>query len=567
MLPGGTESGVAPVFIPNDVQPGTHYLGVILDVTNVVPERNEDNNHLMSTQRINIMGPSRPDLIPMAVNPQGVSLKAGRERQIDVTIRNQGDLSVSAWSVDLSLTTQDPNPPPSDGWFPTPPFGIYSTVSLGRFTETVSISPGSETTVALPVEIPLTYTPVLSFTPRPLEGYFYLRIKVDPQNLISEANESNNTFTRPNSVYIVQPPDLVPISVTGTTSADVGSQVTVTIRVCNYGDGYAGAGWGGWETGIYLQDNTTMVLVERFIENGEYEPNRCYSSTNTVSLPPNIAPGVYHWRVSVDEQDAVEEINPFNTAELNNTVNGSIIAILPVVDLTPMQVSGPADAIQGTTIPVDWSVTNQGTGDDLNSWIMQLVISPDNEITSSDYVLLSKSVPPVGHGSVVSWTEDVVVGTDPGTYYLGIVADASNTVPERDETNNVMASAVALDVLPQPDLTPTAVQGPNQRHAGTSMIVSTDVANQGGGAAPAGWTRQLYISSDATISGDDTLLGTFLEAASLAPNGTISSQDNVTIPDTTPTGDYYIGVILVTPFPDSNTSNNSLASSQVIRIR
>jgi len=468
------------------------------------------------------------------------------------------------WEIELRLTNN--NPVPSDDWIPVPGDIFHTVIYLGRFTESESISPGSEYTSTLNVDIPLTYRPVLSMYEKQLEGYFYLRINVDPLHLISEANESNNNFTNPYPVHVSQPPDLSPIAVSGTSTADVGSQVTATAVICNHGNGYAWS-WNGWITGIYLQNNTSTILIERFSESREYEPSSCYESTRTVTLPQDIPPGTYHWRIIVDEQNQVEEINKWGTAEMNNESNGSIIEILPVVDLAPMTVIGPENAIQGSTISVDWSITNQGTGEDLNTWILQLVISPDDEINSSDNVLLNKSVPPVASGSVISWTDEVDVSVNTGTYYLGIIVDATNTVQERDETNNVLASSTALIILPQPDLIPTSVQGPNQARTGDNITVSTDVANQGTGAAPAGWTRQTYLSSDEIISEEDQLLGMVSATSPLNPGGTISSQDNIVIPDTTPVGNYYLGVILVATFPETDTSNNSIASSRDIRIR
>ncbi len=556
LVPGATTVYTPRLHVPLAAPTGSYYLGVIVDATGTVREFDETNNALSTTGLIPVTG--HPDLAPTGLDYVGMLV--GLPTTVAFTVKNEGALPVPAgWQGSIFLsqtrTTQFPHA------------GTAVIVPLGSYTETSAISPGSQVSRTQQVVIPPTYTSsgntiLPSGNTIPLVGSWFLSVTLDGQNAVNEGSERNNRDSM--AVTIAPPPDLVPIIISGPATADVGSQVTLTIQVANSGLGYVP---NGWSAAIYLVGSAGAVLVERFTETAVYGALSSVVSSRTLSLPATMTPGSYTWRFVADEGNNAFEFNNYGTAESNNTLDGSSVQILSAVDLVPTTVGGPASVIQGDVIPVTWSVANRGGGSDPATWIARLVLSTDNTIDAGDATLGDFPQAPVAAGAVAQGSATVRVTSAPRTYYLGLVADPTLAVIERDETNNVFVGGATITVLPPPDLVPTTVGGPNQVQAGNGITITTTVSNQGPGSAPGGWVRQIYLSTDPTISTADVLLAAFTDQTTIASGGSSTAQDGVTVPASTPRGDYYLGVILVPPYPETSTANNVLGSTAKLRVR
>ncbi len=555
------------VVIPPNIVPGKYMLAVVLDVTRIIPESNESNNYLAKEIVINYERPDtlKPDLIPVSIESPPLNY-SGKSYIITSTIKNQGNKLFSReLNIRIYLTSGNPNL--SDNLVPDY-FVENPVILIGDSTHLCFIPPGNEYTSNMEVNLPFNYNPLIIPDPfgsqKPLEGYWYTKIVVDPQNKVAESNETNNVLFSSNTNYITQPPDIYPADLESSDSAEVGSQITFTLTVCNSG-GYL-PNWQGYEIEILLENATNTVFVEQFRELTPCDPAYCNQIVHTVSLPSDIPAGIYHWKAVVDKQNSIEELNRFNTAESNNELNGNIIELKPVVDLVPTDLNVPDNIIQGSTLSINWSIANQGTGVDMNSSLAKIVISPDNDINSADYSILDKIIPPVFSGSPYESTDTVIFNVNPGSYFLGIIADATNTVIERNETNNTLIRAVPIVITFQPDLSAISISGPNVSKPGRNVTLGIVIKNQGEGNAPDSWERKLYLSTDNIVKEDDILIGSFFDNSEIASNNTASYQDNVTIPDQVPLGQYYLGIIISTNFPESNKSNNSMISTGTIRI-
>jgi subtilase family serine protease len=126
----------------------------------------------------------------------------------------------------------------------------------------------------------------------------------------------------------------------------------------------------------------------------------------------------------------------------------------------------------------------------------------------------------------------------PGTYYFQACVDDLKGVAESDEGNNCRASTNAL-VLGRPDLVVTAVGDPPATvRRGARFTATATVANQGTGPAAATKVRH-YLSVDPVKgSGDRLLVGT-RSVGGLAVSGSASGALTVTVPTSTPVGDYW----------------------------
>src|SRR5262249_22556706 len=93
------------------------------------------------------------------------------------------------------------------------------------------------------------------------------------------------------------------------------------------------------------------------------------------------------------------------------------------------------------------------------------------------------------------------------------------------------------------------------------VTINHTLANAGSAAAGAGRVGY-YLSTDATITAADTLLGASSFSA-VAANGSVGLSGTVTLPDNLPDGTYYIGVIGDYTDAVEETSNANNASQGV----
>ena len=90
-----------------------------------------------------------------------------------------------------------------------------------------------------------------------------------------------------------------------------------------------------------------------------------------------------------------------------------------------------------------------------------------------------------------------------GKYYLLARADADLAVAERDETNNLLSKQMALGA----DLVVSVLTAPGSLTRGTTVAVTVETKNAGGGAVAPSVTK-VYLSSDFAVDGSDILLAT-----------------------------------------------------------
>ena len=125
---------------------------------------------------------------------------------------------------------------------------------------------------------------------------------------------------------------------------------------------------------------------------------------------------------------------------------------------------------------------------------------------------------------------------------------------ESDTSNNCSSAVtIAVGVPPAPDLVVGSPSVSNSSPVtGASFTLSATVRNQGSGPSAA-TTLRYYRSTDATISGTDTQVGTDA-VGSLAASGTSDESIGLTAPASV--GTYYYGACVDAVTGESDTSNN-----------
>ena len=234
-----------------------------------------------------------------------------------------------------------------------------------------------------------------------------------------------------------------------------------------------------------------------------------------------------------------------------------------VIESPSVSNSSP-DAATSFTLSV--TVRNSGNGSSAST-TLHYYRSTDRSISSSDTQ--------VGTGEVGALTasgtnsEEIEISltapTDAGTYYYGACVDA---VSGESATGNNCSSGVQVTVSappPPPSNSPdldiyalVVTRGPGVDLEGTfAFSLSVGVRNDGN-VTSAATTLRYYRSTDATISADDTEVGTDA-VDDLAPAGTSNEQIDLT---TQPNeGTYYIAC--VDAVAGESNSDNNCSSIQV----
>ena len=121
-------------------------------------------------------------------------------------------------------------------------------------------------------------------------------------------------------------------------------------------------------------------------------------------------------------------------------------------------------------------------------------------------------------------------------------SDVTDTVFEgSQEGNNSTVSTATLRVV-HPDLLPVSVAAPAGALSSEAIVVSWQMRNAGSSDALDAWTDRVYLSRDAALGSDDTLLGELAHAGPLAVGASYDAQLQVNLP-LAASGDYFVLVV------------------------
>jgi subtilase family serine protease/methionine-rich copper-binding protein CopC len=121
--------------------------------------------------------------------------------------------------------------------------------------------------------------------------------------------------------------------------------------------------------------------------------------------------------------------------------------------------------------------------------------------------------------------------------------------------------------LQSPDLEVSSVNAPETGVFGQPLAVAWTVRNIGTDPAVEGWSDRIYLSTDAALGADDTLLATVQNLGALNPGEFYTGEANVVLPLNTTfgNGNYYIIVKCdaIGSQPETNEANNARPSDPV----
>ncbi len=197
----------------------------------------------------------------------------------------------------------------------------------------------------------------------------------------------------------------------------------------------------------------------------------------------------------------------------------------------------------------------------------RLYLSENTTITTAD-VLLGGDIyfSSVAAGSSVTHDHSFMVpDVANGTYYVGIMVDFYDDVPETDETNNITYRIGPVEVNNPADLVPTWLYLSSETWDIGSSITA-DLVEENWGAKTAGdHYSRIYLSTNNTITTSDIQLGSDLYFSSIVAGGSQTVGSTFTVPSVSQ-GWYYLGVMVdfYDAVYESDEANNiAVRSAQV----
>ncbi|UOQ53320.1 CARDB domain-containing protein [Hymenobacter cellulosivorans] len=316
--------------------------------------------------------------------------------------------------------------------------------------------------------------------------------------------------------------------------------------------------------GYYLSTDASLDAADVLLGNstGSSLTVGNYSSrTSYVQLPATITAGAYYVLFVADYQNVVNESN-----ETNNVSSVYLNVVPPSVDLLIQQPAvSPTSTAPGNVLNLACYIVNQGNATAAYSSV-GYYLSSNTTLDANDQLLSSTygSTLTPNYSSYRTATTNVPPGLAPGTYYILFAADYQSLVSESNENNNV--SAVTLTVAaPSVDLIVSqASLSTYSMSAGTTITAGATVYNQGNTTASSS-NLGYYLSTDATLSSNDALLGSSTGGA-LSSGLSNYPSTSITIPAGTTPGSYYVlfAADYQNQVTESNETNN--VRSQAITV-
>lgn len=232
-------------------------------------------------------------------------------------------------------------------------------------------------------------------------------------------------------------------------------------------------------------------------------------------------------------------------------------------DLFVNEVSAPATAMAGQTVPVTWKLFNIGNADAPAGWWHTLWLASDAAGDNPQFVAALQFTNPLPAGQSLSVTGQVAVPSAMlGDRYFMVWADGSNDVAELNENNNAAIAAQSIHIT-SGDLALGTLSAPVNAQVGQTISVTWAVSNVANTPAIGPWQDRLYLcSSPTSLAGAFTLLTVQAPVTTLAAEAAYTNAQQVVLPGSTQVspGTYYLTALAdcLNNVMELTKTNNSL---------
>ncbi|MFN0214540.1 MAG: CARDB domain-containing protein [Saprospiraceae bacterium] len=413
LLPGAVYTELGYLQLPVNYS-GTYFLLFKTDAANTVYEHLADDNNNILAVEVTLLPYPPVDLTGSAVAlPQ--SAQSGQNITVSWLVTNTGNAKT------LGNTWRDII------WFSTDDSLDVNDLYMAEVVHYGVLEPGAN------------YTGNKTFNlPNGLVGEYYLIVKANANNQLSEADYTNNIAISPEKINIALAPlvDLQVSTFNTASSVNAGQPVMLQWTVGNMGIGTTPQQT--WYDFIFLSNDQTLspddLSLGSKLHSGALIGGGSYMANYEVEIPVYLS-GNKFLILSADNTNLVYEHN----AENNNTKNTALqITVAPPCDLIVTDITFPPNAITGDQITIQYTLKNQGINA-ANGYITDaLYFSSDTILTVEDALFATnRHLANLAPGETVQLAVTAQVpGVLPGSYRLFGKTNIKNNVKESDLGNN-----------------------------------------------------------------------------------------------------------------------------------
>lgn len=332
--------------------------------------------------------------------------------------------------------------------------------------------------------------------------------------------------------------DLSTTGIAAPATANAGEAVTATVTVSNSGTEAIAT---PFETKVYLSLDSTISSDDEFIGSGVVDALDAGASTTVTAsytLPANLRSGTYYLGAVADAGGVVDESDEANNlSQVALDIAGGTCSAdayedddtASAANTLPMNTPQAHDHCDGDA---DWLVFSATAGTAYSLTTSDLGVNADTRIevydTDATSLLATSGEALEPNASRLAWT-----APSDGDYYLKVVADTGlgSTGPDTGYTLLLGEATSDLGVV---DAT---LNGTTSLSAGGIGSATLTLFNEG--FAPSGsFVVKAYLSSDGTIDGQDTVVGSATVPDLAAGQTTQIANLEIAIPKGTVAGTY-----------------------------
>lgn len=428
------------------------------------------------------------------------------------------------------------------------------------------------------------------------EGFYYVFIVADPDDVVNECQETNNTERSTNNLTVDVAAGLKPdvtlteVSLPTGLVVQQGQNINYAFTIANLGLGDATL----FRVGFWLSADPVLSPETDWVVAAPEEDNSRINNVGAgVTLPqffksyqiPEDLPDGQYWLIGmVDATDVLSESDETNNVRVSDTPLTMRYAAPDCFDLAIASIGvEPLSTYWNGSVLVTVTVDNPGTVPTPEDWKARFYLSLEaslNPVTAKEAGTFTMPVVPPGE----SRTFDVILPISDDLplrkHYVGVILDPDKELVECSESNNAVLYDTPITIAPQASVdldVGTIVYHPSTVTAGGVIKLEYEVLNHGNSGATA-FTLGFVLSPDATItrsgiqSGADLLIGTAI-VTSVPGLGSVSRIDEIEVPIALDHAveSYYLGVVADVSSPltigqDTNAANNIEVAGQVLTV-
>jgi hypothetical protein len=518
------------------------FLGAVTDLFGVLPELDENNN--ASAPRPVAIG-FGPDLTVTLTSAPTVALPGGR-LDAQATVCNQGT-APGTGAVDLVLSLDALIALPGAGL----PAGPNDDRRIGGASVPV-LAPGQC------ARLPLSGAASAPGVGGPgSQGTFFLGAVVDADDVQPELLEDNNASAAAR-LALGRGADFRIGTITPPFSVVRGRAFNTTVQLCNVGNALGRAA----VSVVLSRDDVIQPALAAGPDDDRVVgtsgpitavPGQCVDATvRGVADAPGPTPGLVSVGAVADLGNATPELDETNNVAVSGVRR---MGVGSGPDFVIVNSSTDTNLLPGAALSFSFQLCNRGTV--AGSTSVDLMASPDAEFglrPPRPDILLGGTVVTLNASSCTTQTLSGITPPS-GAWFLTAIADAFDTLPELNETNNAGAPVV-LNVGSQPDFVATALSVPTSVAPGQLARVSVTICNRGTAAGTP--TAELLTSLDPVVDARDPRAAP-IALPLLAVNACATRTVMVPVaPSLTGTATRWVGVAIDMPnsVPELNEGNN-----------